>query len=466
MGHIFLRIQGVAVTASAVGEHRQDYVGWYLSPLLGWLAENWVPLLHEERYAWEERTAAAAVVACGRVLDWVSDDPGAASEYAVAQAWYARHGIRSAAVGGLFPDLYIRRVADDIELSWSGEPPEFAPTGFLFESGVGRVRLPVSEFALPLWELLRWAAAHPPEADASFEEDIRMFQSGVRELRGLETPSLCRRYVEDGLFGRARSAFEEIERLDLFDHGEWVAPEVPCIDTWSPAVAMFGGVSPELSENDVRVLRNELVEAHGGDDSERLAPLVESRREAPIGVPYRDGERFAAELLEDLELATFGNFVDVRDVCSDLGIAVETVELETDSIRGVAFAGAGFSPRILVNPAHYFNENDSGQRFTIAHELCHILFDRTRARRLAHVSGRWASPAIEKRANAFAAYLLMPPPLVREILAGSLPVGVEEVKRLAAILKVNQSAIVEHLFNLAYIDEVDRERLRVALRPD
>ena len=60
----------------------------------------------------------------------------------------------------------------------------------------------------------------------------------------------------------------------------------------------------------------------------------------------------------------------------------------------------------------------------------------------------------------------MPPPLVREILAGSLPVGVEEVKRLAAILKVNQSAIVEHLFNLAYIDEVDRERLRVALRPD
>ena len=34
----------------------------------------------------------------------------------------------------------------------------------------------------------------------------------------------------------------------------------------------------------------------------------------------------------------------------------------------------------------YFNSNDSGKRFTIAHELCHVLFDRTRARRVAHAS--------------------------------------------------------------------------------
>ena len=214
------------------------------------------------------------------------------------------------------------------------------------------------------------------------------------------------------------------------------------------------------------MLRNALVEAHGGGDGERLAGLVEERRETPLGVPHRDGERFAAELLEDLGGGGGGDWVDVHAFCADLGIAVETLELNTDSIRGVAFAGADFSPSIIVNPAHHFNAQEAGRRFTVAHELCHVLFDRTRARRLAHASGAWAAPAIEKRANAFAAYLLMPPALVFRNLVGINKVDQEQVEMLAETLRVNRSPLVEHLYNIGQIDEVSREKMRRTQSPD
>ena len=146
-----------------------------------------------------------------------------------------------------------------------------------------------------------------------------------------------------------------------------------------------------------------------------------------------------------------------------LGITVEETECETASIRGVAFAGEGFSPKIVINLAHAYNSNEDGKRFTIGHELCHILFDRTRARRIAHVSGSWAPPGIEKRANAFAAYLLMPRDLIMRNLGYDNRFDSEEIWRLADILHVNESPLVEHLYNIDLIDEFERDRLRMSI---
>lgn len=134
--------------------------------------------------------------------------------------------------------------------------------------------------------------------------------------------------------------------------------------------------------------------------------------------------------------------------------------METGSIRGAAVAGEGFSPRIFVNRTHHFNQNESGRRFTIAHELCHVLFDRTRARRLAHVSsGRWAAPGIEKRANAFAAYLLMPRGLVLAHLQDANHIEKKDVRRLCRRLRVNDSALLPHLQSLDLVDAEQRGQL-------
>ena len=464
MGWIELVVAGRTITESAVRGERQSHVGWYLSPMLDWLATHWVALLHEEHFAWHERTRLPAVVACRRALDTsgAACDSIGREAYRRTHAWYHRHGLRAAALGGIFPDLFIRRSGDDIELSWTPEPPPFAPEGPTFESGAGHVRLAVVDVAGPLWELLQWVVTQPPEIPEAFRGDWENLCRKVEALERLDTVEFERAYVPAAMLDSARIAFEQIDRLDFFQDRR--NADCPCIEEFSPAVAMFGGVSPELGQIDIEALRDVLAGGCPGGDGEVLSALVRRRQGTPLGVPHLDGDRFATELLEDLDQPAGSSYIDVRDICIRLGIMIDEIEFETDTIRGVALAGEGFSPKIVINLAHVYNSNDEGKRFTIGHELCHILFDRVRARRIAHVSGSWASPGIEKRANAFAAYLLMPRDLVMRNLGHDDRFNSEEVRRLASILHVNESPLVEHLYNLDMIDEYERDRLRSSIR--
>jgi Zn-dependent peptidase ImmA (M78 family) len=131
--------------------------------------------------------------------------------------------------------------------------------------------------------------------------------------------------------------------------------------------------------------------------------------------------------------------------------------MQTNTIRGVAIAGTQYSPAILVNTSSQFNKTEPGRRFTLAHELFHILYDRARAKRVSHTSGPWASPGVEKRANAFAAMFLMPRDLVRKSVVDK---NIESISDAARSMRVGVSSLIEHLYNLNVIDGMDRERLR------
>lgn len=465
MGWIKLVVAGKTITESALQGERQLHVGWYLSPMLDWLATHWVDLLHEEHFAWHERTGLPAVIACRRTLDayGAAYDSIGRETYGRAHAWYHRHGMRAAALGGIFPDLFIRRSGDDIELSWTPDPPPFAPEGLIFESGAGHVRLAVVDVAGPLWELLQWVVSQPPEIPEAFRGDWENLCRKVEALEKLDTVEFERAYVPAVILDSARIAFEQIGRLDLFQGRRNV--DCPVVEEFAPAVAMYGGVCPELGQTDIMALRDVLASGCPGGDGEELSDLVRRRQGAPLGVPHMDGDRFATELLEDIDQPAGRSYTDVREICNRLDITIDEIEFETDTIRGVALAGEGFAPKIVINLAHVYNSNDEGKRFTIGHELCHILFDRARARRIAHVSGSWAPPGIEKRANAFAAYLLMPRGLVMSNLGHDDRFDSERTGRLASILHVNESPLVEHLYNIGLIDEVERDRLRSAFRP-
>ncbi|MGA2127769.1 MAG: ImmA/IrrE family metallo-endopeptidase [Xanthobacteraceae bacterium] len=471
MGHVELTVAGVNLTASRLEEERQSHVGWYLAPMLDWLATNWVSLLHEEDFAWPTKDAAPGAIACRRALDfWVgSKDENGRRFYVETQAWYRRHGLRGAAAGGLFPDVFIRRLADDIELSWSGEAPPFGPEGLVFESGSGVSRLAVKDVAAPLWEALLWTVDNPPPLEASFREDWEDLCRKVDSIKHLGPRDFESAVIAEELLSRVCASFARIHEEEFLDEG--LHPGRPFIDVFSPAVAMFGGVRPELSNEDVDALRDALVSAKGGEDSPGLRALVRDRRHLPIGgVPHEDGYKFAEDTLDDIE-NDFGDvalagFVDIRAICERLEIEIDEKELTTDSIRGVALAGEGFRPKIIVNLTSVFNRNEDGKRFTIAHEVCHILFDRSRARRIAHTSGPWAAPGIEKRANAFAAYFLMPRQVMSKNVASTADFDdAAAIRQLANRLRVSESALVEHLYNLDFIDEVRREKLRSAVRP-
>jgi Zn-dependent peptidase ImmA (M78 family) len=467
MGALRITIAGTDVTESGVGGAVTSFVGWYLSPFLHWLATNWAELLHEDDFAWTERTGQPAAIACRRALDLHrgSKTSSGREAYGRIQSWFFRHGLRAASAGGFFPDLFIRRFEDDIELSWAPSVIPFAPKDFAFASPIGAVRLAVADVARPLWDALQWAIAHPPaDMDPSFGDDWTALREKVDALKNVDVATLDRSINAD-LLSKVLHSFEEKGRSDLVV--EHAANDNYWIETRAPAVAMFGGVDPQLKPRDIDRLRDILIDADGGQDAPRLAELVSDRAASPLGlVPHQDGYDFARDLLDEFDLPDDRNdFVDVVGLCADLGIDIRDELLETDTIRGVALAGEGFRPTIVVNGTSRFNANEEGRRFTIAHELCHVLHDRTRARRIAHVSGLWVAPGIEKRANAFAAYLLMPWDLIEQHLAGRLPSDEQSVRDVASMLRVNESALVEHLYNLEFIGDYAREVLRGIFAP-
>lgn len=468
MGDLRIDVAGQSITRSRRGEGDQTqwHVGWYLLPFFEWLADGWIQLLHEEDFSWTEKTSAPALVACRRALDrWIGDpDEAGRRAFREVQTWYRRHALRASAEGGLFPDLFIRRFLDDIELSWSPQPPLFAPERFFFDTEPGTARLPVADVAEPLWQALNWAVETAPVADEADRAAVERLAAKITRLRETPASALVAPYVRPGLLATAQAALARIgaraERLldDIRDQ------DVPAIKSFSPAVAMFGGVTPDLGGEDVEAIAALLASRVDVPEDAALVDLVAPRADLPLGVPHEDGYEFAADLLEDLGEPGAAGFVDIREILRRLGIEIQETRLATGTIRGVALAGAGFGPTIMVNMASAYNAAEDGRRFTLAHELCHILFDRGRARRVTIASGPWVAPGIEKRANAFAAYFLMPARLVRKLLRAEGRVEPTDIGTVAGALRVSETALVEHAYNLDLIGEWDRERLRAAFR--
>ena len=104
----------------------------------------------------------------------MSGDSDVADEgYRKLEAWRQRHCISSAAEGGLFPEIYLRRFMDDsIEVSWTGRSPLFAPSGFSFQAGAGSFNCSVSAVVEAFWGALQWAVHNPPTLEyESFKDD-------------------------------------------------------------------------------------------------------------------------------------------------------------------------------------------------------------------------------------------------------------------------------------------------------
>ena len=125
---------------------------------------------------------------------------------------------------------------------------------------------------------------------------------------------------------------------------------------------------------------------------------------------YRQGADVAAKLRKRLGLAG-GPIRSVRNLVRESfpGIRVLYAELGSDGPAGITFADAQREPFIALN-LQGKNRNPAVRRFSLAHELGHVLMDRSRGKPLAILSGYQTETglAIERRANAFAIRLLCP----------------------------------------------------------
>ncbi len=460
-GEVRLTIRHQVITRYNRNDTFTDAIAWYLLPLFEWFADNWVALLHEERFAWAENSAAPAAIAASMALRRTIDaeDTAGQETYAAVQGWWSRHALRAADSSALYPDMMIRRLSDDIEISWTARQPSFPPDGYRLALAPGAATLGVKDVAEPLWEALAWVGVNAPTANAEDRASVAALEQKLARLRDVPLSALESGYLATGLAERVASVRTMCGLPDTSTRMQ----SVPAITKFDDAVLMFGGVRPDLGSADIEALAWFLSSCKGGSEQMALSILVDPGVGAPLTAPFDEGYDLAEALLEQLGLPGDATAIDIRRILSDLGVTVEEIRLQTTTIRGVALAGVDYRPSILLNMTSRYNALPVGQRFTLAHELFHILYDRGRARRLAHVSGAWACPGVEKRANAFAAMLLMPRDLVRRSLPETL-ITPDAVARAANIMQVSISALVEHLYNIGKIDECERDELREQFR--
>jgi Zn-dependent peptidase ImmA (M78 family) len=107
-------------------------------------------------------------------------------------------------------------------------------------------------------------------------------------------------------------------------------------------------------------------------------------------------------------------------------------------------------------------------RFTVAHELCHLILDRDYGDELAIATGPWAPLAIEQRANAFAAAFLMPTWLLRDALtdATARADDPDTIRLVSTQLRVSVSSLIDRLYNLGEITFEERIQLRPVQPPE
>ena len=474
-GSFQIWVEGRNLCARVEKGERLDSAHWYLLPLLEWFARCWNPLLHEERLPVraEGDTGWTSLYASRFPPPAIEDDEEKASEWESRwQGWWSRHAIRAAREGGLFPDVVIRRYRDLVEVSWGPIRNEGTPYRFDSTESAGFVRLLPQTVAKPLHEVLSGASEHllslanefprikalsnnlQPLADAPAQQERRLMWLaglGTNESTVQAGWQRAKGYLS-GLAKAPRRAMLEVSASPLVITGS------------CQAALMFGSLAPDVMEQDVLNLAHKMVDLYspGGEPVAmrrvcKAAPVEES-----ISPAWSQGYELADELHQEFhgEFAT-GESVDVEGLIERLEIRIERLELSDENVRGISIAGPQHQPGIIVNSNHAANGHSSGYRFTLAHELCHLLFDREAGRRLAVVTGPWAPRDVERRANAFAAMLLMPVSLVQQAVE-TLTVTVatvEGVWEVASKLRAGRSAVLSHLRNLGFIDEADQQRI-------
>ena len=470
-GAMQIWIDGVNICAHTDQGETLTAAHWYLLPILEWLVESWDPLLHEERLPLG-RFATAAEFATSPSVDF--DVHGYWEREQRRFDWEQRHSLRAAADGGLLPDLRIRRMRHQIELSWTRTPLAGA-FDVEWQAPIGHFHTDPKTTARVLYEVVSSTVNHlatlRPESLR-----IKELATAAEALR-TEGRTEVRTAWLAGLGTTAKTAIERwravIERVSTGASREAVRASFQAVDGDGlvlggscQAALLFGSSSPTITDKDAYVLAERLLNAYTPDVSSALDELV---RDEPIDdsvQPWAHGYDLAEDLLEDAAGLLGDSETDIEGLLETYDVSVAEVELADQAVRAVSFAGKQHRPTMLINTAWDGNQRRGVRRFTIAHELCHLLYDRAYGAQLAVASGPWAPLALEQRANAFAAMLLMPPAVLRRI-DSSFPFNEatrESLAPVAAGLGVPLSSLVEHLCNIGIIDEVARGRLRLSDR--
>lgn len=126
------------------------------------------------------------------------------------------------------------------------------------------------------------------------------------------------------------------------------------------------------------------------------------------GKPYDQGYCLADWFDGVLKSRGFYYPYEPSEILNHMGVSIHSIDIPEQNVDAIACWGPRHGPAVIVNAQGLHSQEEKGQRSTLAHEICHLLIDRTGALPLAELLNGSAPNDVEARAKAFAAELLLP----------------------------------------------------------
>lgn len=294
--------------------------------------------------------------------------------------------------------------------------------------------------------------------------DAHLGEATVAQAAGLSLEAL--RDIEDGRPAKARvlvqlAAVYGLTEVDLF------APEPPAVTAVS---ALLRGETDKeelaLHLGRLAMICREQTEL---ENMLGISSRGQVTRFPPAGVPpepaFEQAENLADRVRKALNLG-ISPIRSMSQLVSELGIRLIWTDPLSEDIKGLNFNDPRVGPSIVINVGRSNTRRRPwwSLRSTIAHELCHVLFDRIPAAPFGIVSRRKSYPPIEQRADAFAYYFLAPREEIDRFLResrGRVPFALDrnDVQAVANHFAIGIEAATWHLKHLGWISEVQRQQL-------
>jgi hypothetical protein len=193
--------------------------------------------------------------------------------------------------------------------------------------------------------------------------------------------------------------------------------------------------------------------------SQRAVAFLQNHAEEEF---YEQGYHLATWLREQLNLNSHGK-VAPKALLTQWGVWVQELEeLPEKGLDAIACWGPRHGPAVLLNLKSLRNQKPSGRYATYAHEICHLLVDREGSLPLGEIFGGHLPGGAERRANAFAAELLLP----RSVAAEAVRTKKEPLAHLSSKYGVSYHLAANQILNSTVAPELtldqhnDLERLR------
>ncbi|HSO00677.1 MAG TPA: hypothetical protein VLS89_20435 [Candidatus Nanopelagicales bacterium] len=404
---------------------------WPVIYFVRWLVRSWPKLFEQQVWplaGWLRNARDVCNLLDQRLLEIedaleagedAEDDPDAFAEY--RDDFVSSHALASGAAGGLVPDVYFARDGDRVSVAL-GASKTHPNIWFLHERGERDVSPAIFLDAvrgLVTWTLEQIGPLDHPVCARDREElsawldRLRQPEGAIATLLGyigIDEASLSRALGDEAADARPGTKVVDAQIEAIFDlPPEWKQQGALFDPSRSGAAMVFRALSPSLAAPDVlRILQKLRSYPRRSDAGAAIATLQWKLPSLFGGGTDYDQGYHLAEAVRAL-LGNTRDGLDIEGLLRSWGIGVEEVAIpDATDVDGGAVWDEEHGPVLLINPASPRASTRWGRRMVLAHELCHLLVDRVAAVPLKIMSGAWAPPVLERRANAFAAELLFP----------------------------------------------------------